>query len=81
MSGGGGFFYLIGLSQDSNDITDITDETTMNNIIKTIVRQYHWSPAQIGDLFFDREDYYGIMYWHDDAVEVNREMESLMPKK
>jgi len=50
----------------------------INNSIKTIVREYKWSPDIIGDLFFDREDYRGLYYWYDDVIEMVEEQKKMM---
>ena len=39
-------------------------------MIKDVVREHHWSPAQIGDLFIDSKDYNGLVYWSNDVREV-----------
>lgn len=48
-------------------------------MIKTVVRQYHWSPDIIGDLFIDDQDYKGLEFWHADAIEINSEMKKTTP--
>lgn len=50
-------------------------------VVKTIIRTYEWPPSEIGGLFFDRIDYEGLLYWYDDAIEMNKEIKSQMPKK
>lgn len=39
------------------------------------MREYHWSPSTIGDLFFDDDDYEGIVWIYNDMVEVQKEIE------
>ncbi len=46
------------------------DEPAFNNILKSIVREYKWTPDVIGSLFFDRQDYTGLLYWYDDVIEI-----------
>jgi hypothetical protein len=43
-------------------------------MIKTVVREHHWSPEIIGDLFIDGQDYEGLEYWYDDIMEVITEL-------
>ena len=46
-----------------------------------MVREHHWLPEKIGSLFFDSIDYNGMMFWYEDIVAVNKELESKAPKK
>jgi hypothetical protein len=50
----------------------------MDNMIKSIVREHHWTPNTINDLYVDDMDHFGIEYWFDDVKEVS---DSLKPKK
>jgi hypothetical protein len=43
-------------------------------MVKSVVREFQWLPKEIGSLFIDGQDMYGIEYWHSD-------METRMPKK
>lgn len=29
-----------------------------------------WSPVQLGDLFFDNKDLFGIIFWYEPILEV-----------
>jgi hypothetical protein len=43
-------------------------------MIKSIVREHHWSPEMISSLFHDGIDYFGLEYWYNDVKEVVQEM-------
>jgi hypothetical protein len=51
-------------------------------MIKSVVREHHWSPKQLGDLFLDSIDYLGLEYWYNDVLAVDQEIKSrTTPKK
>jgi hypothetical protein len=50
-------------------------------MVKSVVREYHWSPIFVGDLFVDEVDEQGLVYWYNDVKEIVREMQAKMPKK
>lgn len=35
-------------------------------------REHHWPPSVLGGLFFDRQDYYGLLFWYDDMVALSK---------
>jgi len=43
-------------------------------MVKSVVREHHWAPDQIGALYFDAADYQGLVYWYNDVVEVSNEI-------
>ena len=43
-------------------------------MIKTVVREHHFSPAQVGDFYFDAIDYQGLEWYYDDICKVIDEM-------
>jgi len=47
-------------------------------MIKSVVREHHFHPNEIGVFFVDDIDYRGIKYWYNDIVEV---IEQNKPKK
>ena len=47
-------------------------------MIKSVVREHHWSPSEFKSLYLDDADFFGLEFWFNDVVEVN---ESLKPKK
>jgi len=47
-------------------------------MIKSVVREYKWSPAIVGDLFLDNIDYGGLIFWYKDTKEIEA---ALKPKK
>ncbi len=48
-------------------------------MITSVVREHHWLPAQVGSLFLDADDHYGLEYWYNDLVEVNEELKTIQP--
>lgn len=47
-------------------------------MVKTVIWEYHFRPAEIDTLFFDRIDYHGIEYLYESVKELN---ESIKPKE
>lgn len=45
-------------------------------MIASVVREYKWSPDIIGDLFFDAEDYFGLVYWYNDIEEIHKDFKA-----
>lgn len=43
-------------------------------MIKTIVREHHWTPEHISSLFHDGIDYFGLIYWYNDVVDTVKEL-------
>jgi hypothetical protein len=43
-------------------------------MIKSVVRQFNWSPEVIDNLYMDGNDYKGLVYWYRDVVEVNEKL-------
>jgi hypothetical protein len=49
-------------------------------MIKTVVRGLRWSPKKIDNLYVDHYDHHGIIYWYQDAVQVNKELKAAYSK-
>ena len=47
-------------------------------MVKSVVREHHFTPAVIDAFFIDAIDWHGLEYWYNDVKEVN---ESLKAKK
>lgn len=43
----------------------------------SVAREYKWSPDVLGDLFFDAEDYLGLLFWHEDIKEMQKNLPKL----
>jgi hypothetical protein len=43
-------------------------------MIKTVVREHHFSPAQVGDFYLDAQDYQGLEWYYNDVRQVMDEM-------
>jgi hypothetical protein len=41
-------------------------------MIKSVVREHHWSPDVINDLFLDDFDFFGLEFWYKDVIETNK---------
>lgn len=70
-----GFFSLSNEDKDGNYVD------TLGNMIKTVVREHHWSPEIIGDLFIDGIDHEGLEYWYNDVCEAIAELKKEKDKK
>lgn len=46
----------------------------------SLVREYHWPPSVLEGLFFDREDYMGLVFWYEDLKEVSDSIKSKSKK-
>ena len=44
-------------------------------MIKSVVREHHWTPEQINNLFVDDADHHGLEYWYLDVKEVTDQLE------
>jgi hypothetical protein len=43
-------------------------------MVKSIARTYHWKPQDIMNLYFDKIDMYGLIYWYEDAKEMDSQI-------
>lgn len=43
-------------------------------MVRTIVREHHWSPEVMSSLFHDGVDYFGLLYWYEDIKAVVKEL-------
>ena len=43
-------------------------------MVKTVVREHHWSPNDIDGLYLDNVDYSGLEFWYNDIVETHKEV-------
>lgn len=50
-------------------------------MIKSVVREHHWTPETINGLFLDEVDHFGLEYWYKDVVKVNKQLEQKYKKK
>ncbi len=49
-------------------------------IYSILARKHHWPPRVLGGLFFDREDINGLLFWHDDHLEVEQKTKEELDK-
>jgi len=50
-------------------------------MVKTIIREYNWTPEIIDKMYLDDWDYHGIIWHYNDIVEVNKEIQKSIKKK
>lgn len=50
-------------------------------MIKTVVREHHWTPNKIESLYLDDADFFGLKYWYNDILEVNDELDKQTDEK
>jgi len=43
-------------------------------MIRSVVREHHWTPQVINDLYLDSRDHRGLVYWYEDVKEVADEL-------
>jgi len=41
-----------------------------------VARTYHWSIDDIMKLYLDDEDVYGLIFWYNDALEMEKEIKT-----
>lgn len=49
-------------------------------MIKGVVRNYHWAPETVGALYFDSQDIHGLVFWHADIIQAEKELKEKMKK-
>jgi len=42
----------------------------MLNSVRTVVREFHWSPDYVAGLFLDEADEFGLLFWYEDIKEM-----------
>lgn len=55
---------------------ELFDRQSFNNVVKTIVNEYHWFPDKIESLYLDNIDMYGITFWYDNILEMHEKLKS-----
>jgi len=65
---------LFNRSNDCNFF--LLDLESIDNVIKTVVREHHWRPSEIESLYLDGTDFFGLLYWYEDISEVNNELKT-----
>jgi hypothetical protein len=43
-------------------------------MVKTVVREHHWTPDYIADLYADEDDWHGLIWWYSDVVACHKEL-------
>lgn len=46
----------------------------------SVAREFKWSPGILGDLFFDDQDYKGLIFWYKDVEEMNKQLKDKSKK-
>lgn len=44
----------------------------LDNVIKSVVWEFKWSPKEIDELYIDDIDHHGLIYWYNHAVEMEK---------
>lgn len=39
-------------------------------MVISVVREYKWSPNEIGSLYLDDADFFGLEYWYKDVIAI-----------
>ena len=50
-------------------------------MIKTVVREHHFTPSEIDAFFLDEKDYHGLIFWYEDIRQVHEELNNIKNKK
>lgn len=45
-------------------------------MVRSIAREFHWPPEIIGGFFIDDLDFFGLEFWYNDCVEMEKEFKS-----
>jgi hypothetical protein len=45
------------------------DEESLNNMIKTVIREHHWSPGKIENLYLDDADFFSLIWNYNDVTQ------------
>jgi hypothetical protein len=43
-------------------------------MIRSVVREHHWTPSTVRSLYLDNRDIDGLVYWYEDVKAVVAEM-------
>jgi len=43
-------------------------------MVRTVVREHHWTPEQINNLYLDDVDHEGLEFWDQDVREVYKSL-------
>jgi len=53
---------------------------SLDNMVKSIVREHKWTPSVINSLYVDEIDYQGLIYWYKDVLVVVKELKGNQKK-
>ena len=53
---------------------------SLNNMIRSVVRDSKWIPEVIDNLFVDKQDHHGLLFWYYDLIEVHKELKASQKK-
>ncbi len=43
-------------------------------MVKSVIREFKWSPFEIENLFIDDRDYLGLEYWYEDVKATSKKL-------
>jgi hypothetical protein len=45
-------------------------------MLKSVVREYKFTPSDIDKLYLDDIDYHGLVYWYNDVLQIQKDLKS-----
>jgi hypothetical protein len=48
----------------------------LDNIIKSIVNNYNWTPKTISKMYCDDLDFQGLLYWYKEVEEIDKKVKN-----
>ena len=48
-------------------------------MLKSVVREFNFTPKDIDDMYLDDQNYHGIIYWYNDVLQIEKDLKT--PKK
>lgn len=53
----------------------MSDSESVDNMVKTVIRTFRYTPDTIDNLYLDDLDYHGLEFLYQDAIEHNKTIE------
>ena len=48
-------------------------------MVKSVVREFKYTPKDIDELYLDEIDYHGLIFWYNDVLQIQKDLKT--PKK
>lgn len=42
-------------------------------MVKSVVREFKWSPEVIDNLYLDNADHHGLYFWYEDVLQIQKD--------